>query len=428
MTSTLTAYRGHILHFTSDPGASDHADAFESIEDGVLLVSHGKVVATGSTDLLKTLPAETTVIDHRGKMLMPGFVDTHIHYPQTDMIGSGGQNLLDWLNHYTFPTEAAFGDAAHATEVAGFFLDELMRNGTTSALVYGSVHRQSAASFFEVAAARQLRMVAGKALMDRNCPAYLCDTADTGYVDTSELIEQWNGVDRLNYAITPRFAITSTTAQMERIAQLAREHPDVHLHTHVAENMDEVRWVQELYPESRSYLDVYDRYGLLRDRAIYAHCIHLDAADRKRMGASGASGAFCPTSNLYLGSGLFDIAATDGTSFSMLRTLGEAYKVAQMSGQRLSPLRAFYLATLAGAQTLGLEDRIGSFQAGREADFIVLDPDATPLIARRMALAKTLVEKLLILMTLGDDRVIGETYVMGVASKKTLPLAGGPLH
>jgi len=424
----LTAHRASVLHFLDDPGDNDIPASFEYFADGLLLVSAGRIVGVGpAKDLLPTLPASATVIEHYDKLIVPGFIDTHIHYPQTDVIASAGKQLLDWLENYTFPAERKFMDAVHGDAVANFFCDELLRNGTTTALVFSTVHKASAEAFFTVASQRKLRMITGKVLMDRHCPDYLSDCPQSAYDDTCELIEKWNGVDRLSYAITPRFAITSTEAQLDAIAQLAKEYPDVYVQTHLAENLDEVAWVRELFPWSRSYLDVYDRYGLLRDRAIYAHCIHLDDADMQRMAATGAAAAFCPTSNLYLGSGLFDITRADaanmkfsiatdvggGTSFSMLRTMGDAYKVAQMGRCTLTPLRSFYLATLAGARTLRLDDRIGSFISGREADFVVLDPYATPLTARRSASATNLTELLRVLITLGDDRAITQTYILG---------------
>jgi guanine deaminase len=421
------AFRGSILHFLSDPG-QDGSSGAVYLEDGLLVVEKGKVRSLGPARvLLPALQPGTATTDCTGALIVPGFVDTHIHYAQTDVIASGGETLLDWLERYTYPAERRFGDPVHARAVAEFFLDELLKNGTTTALVFGTVHRQSADAFFEAAAARNLRMVAGKALMDRHCPDYLRDTPESGYRDSSELLERWDGAGRLGYAITPRFAATSSPEQLALAGKLAREHPDAHIHSHVAENVKEVAWIRELFPANRSYLDVYDSFGLLRARAVYAHCIHLDAEDRRRMARSGAAAAFCPTSNLFLGSGLFDLAAADdagvkvgvgtdvggGTSFSMLRTLAEAYKVAQMSGQRLSATRAFYLATLGGAKALSLEDRIGGFLPGREADFVVLDPGATPLAARRMQAARTLEEKLFILMMLGDDRMVRQTYIMG---------------
>jgi len=423
----LRAFRGALLHFVDDPAiAGDRAHAY--FADGLLVVDDGIVVnASDAATALPALPAGTPVVDCTGKLLLPGFVDTHIHYPQTDIIAACGEQLLEWLERYTYPAERRFGDVGHAREVAEFFLDELLRNGTTTALVYATVHPESADAFFTAAHARGARMIAGKVLMDRNCPEFLRDTADAGYAQSKALIARWHGRDRLGYAVTPRFAPTSTDRQLELAGRLLDEHPGVHLQTHVAENRREVDWAAELYPWSRSYLDVYDHFGLVRPRAVYAHCLHLDDADRARMAAAGAAMAFCPTSNLFLGSGLFDVEAarrhgvrvglgTDvggGTSFSMLRTQDEAYKVAQLAGQRLSPLAAFYLATLGGARALHLDDRIGSFAPGREADFIVLDPAATPLLARRMRFAPTLSEKLFALMMLGDDRCVAATYLMG---------------
>jgi guanine deaminase len=423
-----TAHRGSILHFRSDPGLQDDPGSYEYCEHGALILADGHVEAVGpAAALLPAAAGNMPVIDHGHRLIMPGFIDTHIHYPQADVIASGGRNLLDWLEHYTFPAEKRFADAEHAFEVAEFFLNELLRNGTTTAQVLGTVHKQSVEMFFRAAAERGLRMIAGKTLMDRNCPADLRDSAVEGEREMRELIETWHGRDRLHYAITPRFAATSSDAQLQSAGRLAREFPSVFIHSHLAETRDEVAWVQQLFPDSRSYLDVYDRFGLLRERATYAHCIYLDAGDRQRLAASGAGAAFAPTSNLYLGSGLFDIAASDaagmrfalatdvggGSSFSMLRTMAEGYKVAQLLGQKLSPLRAFYLATLAGAQMLGLADRIGRFAPGTEADFIVLDPHATALLARRSAQSRTLSELLLVLMTLADDRAIASTYVLG---------------
>lgn len=421
----VTAHRGAILYFTDDPGPRDDPDSYVYIEDGMLLVDeNGLVAAVGPAD---AMPAGVRVIEHPKSILMPGFIDTHIHYPQTDVIVTGGHNLLEWLEKFTFPAEREFADAEHARQVASFFLDELMRNGTTTALVFCTVHRSSVEAFFEAARARNLRMIAGKVLMDRNCPEYLRDTPASGQRDSRELLEKWHGCDRLHYAITPRFAATSSPEQLASAGALAAQFPDAFIQSHVAETRDEVNWVAQLYPGARSYLDVYDRHGLLRDRAIYAHCIHLDREDRTRMAQSRAGAAFCPSSNLYLGSGLFDLEATDaagmqfslatdvggGNYFNMLRTMGDAYKVAQLSGQQLGPLRAFYLATLAGARILGLDHRIGTFKVGSEADFITLDLEATDLIARRTARAATLGETLLILMGLGDDRTLSRTYILG---------------
>ena len=424
----MRAHRGAMLHFRADPGAHADPASFEFFADGLLVVAAGRVAALGpASELLPGLPRDIEIIAHGDNILIPGFVDAHIHYPQTDVIASGGRQLLDWLKDYTFPAEALFANSAHARSVAEFFLDELLRNGTTTAMVFCTVHRGSVEAFFQAAAARNLRMVAGKVLMDRNCPQDLRDTAASGERDSRELIESWHNKGRLKYAITPRFAVTSSEAQLQSAGRLAREFPGSLIQSHLAENHAEVAWVKQLFPQARSYLDVYDRYGLLRERAVYAHCLHLDATDRARMAQAGAAAAFCPTSNLQLGSGLFDLTAADaagmrfamgtdvgaGSSFSMLRTLAAAYQVAQLAQQSLPALRAFYLATLGGARTLGLEGEVGSLAVGSEADFIILDLQPTALIARRTARARTLAEKLLILMTLGDERVVSRTYVLG---------------
>jgi guanine deaminase len=436
----VQAHRGALLNFRADPGAQDDPASFEYFEDGLLLIEQGRVAALGpARELLASLPTDIEIIEHGANILLPGFVDAHIHYPQTDIIGSGDRQLLDWLERYTFPAEAAFADARHAREVADFFLDELLRNGTTTAMVFCTVHRASVQAFFEAAAARSLRMVAGKVLMDRNCPPELRDTAAAGEHDSRELLEAWHGRERLLYAITPRFAPTSSDEQLASAGRLAREFPDALIHSHLAENLAEVAWVKRLFPQARSYLDVYDRHGLLRQRALYAHCLHLDAADRTRLAQSGAWAAFCPASNLGLGSGLFDVAAADGAgvrfciatdvaggaSFSMLRTLADACKVAQLQQQSLSPLRAFYLATLGGARALGLERLIGRFAVGAEADFIALNLSASPLLARRSAHALALSEQLRLLISLGDDRVIAHTYILG---REVYPAARPPSH
>ncbi|BBP00935.1 guanine deaminase [Sulfuriferula nivalis] len=428
VTPKYRAFRGSILHFLADPGESENEQAYAYFADGLMLVKDGLVDAVGDyVALASDLPANTVITDYSGKLIMPGFIDTHIHFPQTDIIAAPGTQLLDWLERYTFPAESRFDNEAHATEVAEFFLDELLRNGTTTALVFGSVHRASIDAFFTVAEQRKLRMVAGKVLMDRHSPEYLRDTPDTGFADSAALIERWHGLGRLGYAITPRFAITSSDQQLARAGELALAYPQVHIHSHLAENHDEVAWVARLFPWSRSYLDVYDHFGLLREGAVYAHCIHLDEEDRKRMVDSGATAAFCPTSNLFLGSGLFDLAgardasmrvgiATDvggGTSFSLLQTLGASYNVAQLRGYTLSPLLAFYMITLGNARSLGLDQHIGNFAVGKEADFVVLDPDATPLLARRMQSATSLAERLFLWMIMGDDRAISATYVLG---------------
>lgn len=423
-TNTVQAYRASLLHFHADPAFAEHAHTW--IEDGLLVVENGHVKAAGDYALLSaTLAPEKPVVDYRGKIITPGFIDTHLHFPQTDMIASPAPGLLPWLETYTFPTERRFGDPLHARTTADFFLDELLRNGTTTALVYCSVHKASAEALFEASSARNLRMAGGKVLMDRNCPDFLQDTADLR--ESEELIQRWHNKGRNLYAITPRFAPTSTEAQLAATGELAQAYPDTFIQTHVSENEDECRWVGELFPQRRSYLDVYEHYGLMRPRAMFGHCIWLDDTDFARLADTGSAIAHCPTSNLFLGSGLFDIARADnagamvslgtdvggGTSFSMLQTMNEAYKVARLKGSYLPALRMFYLATLGAARSMRLEGSIGHFEPGAEADFIVLDPRATPLLERRTSHCDTLEETLFALALLGDDRAIRATYAAG---------------
>ncbi len=422
------AIRGRVLHFLRDP--QFHDDAHQYWENGVLIVTAGRIVAAGDYNVLAPqIPAGAEVIDHRGKLIVPGFIDTHVHYPQTDMIASPSPGLLHWLETYTFPEERRFEEPSYARAVAGFFTEELLRNGTTTAMAWSTVHAGSAEALFAESEKRNMRMITGKVMMDRNCPEFLRDTAESGARDSAELLARWHGKGRLAYAITPRFAPTSTEAQLAACRELARAYPDAFIQTHVAENRDEVKWVAELFPDARSYLDVYDHYGLLRPGAFYGHAIYLDQDDRRRLADSGAAVAHCPTSNLFLGSGFYDFHQSDanrlnvtlatdvggGTSFSMFRTMNAAHKVARMGGYYLTAMRMFYLATRAAADALGWADRIGSFTPGCEADFIVLDPHATPLITRRSDRSETLEEQLFAFAMLGDDRVIDTVYVMGEA-------------
>ncbi|QQN52149.1 guanine deaminase [Stutzerimonas balearica] len=422
------AYRAALLHCLADPREVGIEQSHEYFEDGLLVVADGKVAQIGhAAELLPTLAAGTEVVEYPNALITPGFVDTHIHYPQTGMIASYGEQLLDWLETYTFPTERAFADQAHAGEVAEVFLNELLRNGTTTALVFGSVHKQSVDAFFEACEKRNLRMIAGKVLMDRNAPDYLTDTAETGYADSKELIERWHGKGRLHYAVTPRFAPTSTPEQLALAGQLFKEYPDLYMHTHLSENRKEIEWVRELFPERQGYLDVYDHHGLIGARSVFAHGVHLCDEECRRLGETGSAVAFCPTSNLFLGSGLFDLEKVEGfgvrvglgtdvgagTSFSQLQSLNEAYKVMQLQGKKLDPFKSLYLATLGGARALYLDDRIGNLQPGKDADFVVLDYQATPLIDYRMRQARTLEEKLFALTILGDDRAVKETFAAG---------------
>lgn len=420
------AIRADFLHFVADPDTSQQA--LETIEDGLLILKQGRITALGnSRDWLDQLPDGIEYFDYSGRLIMPGFFDTHTHYPQTGMIASYGTQLLDWLEKYTFPTESKFSDRELADNSAEFFCQELLRNGTTTAGVFATIHPQSVDAIFGAAQKRDMCLVSGKVMMDRNAPAFICDSAESSYQDSVALIQRWHQKGRARYAVTPRFAPTSSEQQLEVAGQLLREFPELYLQSHVAENQDEVAWVAKLFPQRRSYLDVYDHYGLLGERSIYAHCIHLDETDRRRMSESGAAIAFCPTSNLFLGSGLFNIdetrrhdirlgIATDvggGTSFSILQTLNEAYKVCQLAGQSLSPTKAFYLATLGGARSMYLDAQLGNFEVGKEADFVVLDLQATPIMKRRMAQAESIEDQLFALMMLGDDRCVVATHIMG---------------
>ncbi|OON64252.1 guanine deaminase [Massilia sp. KIM] len=422
---TVQAYRASLLHFHADPAFDGEAYAWH--EDGLLVVEDGRVKAAGDhARLVASLPPGLEPVDLRGKLITPGFIDTHLHYPQTDMIASPAPGLLPWLETYTFPTERRFEDPAHARATADFFLEELLRCGTTTAVVYCTVHPGSVDAFFEASEARGLRMVAGKVLMDRHAPDFLRD-AEGELGESESLIRKWHKRGRSLYAITPRFAPTSTDTQLRLTGELAAQYPDTFIQTHVSENKDECSWVRELFPQARSYLDVYERFGLMRPRALFGHCIWLDDEDFARMAATGSAAAVCPTSNLFLGSGLFDFERADGagallslgtdvgagTSFSMLQTMNEAYKVARLKGSYLPALRMFYLATLGAARAMRLEDTIGSFAPGREADFVVLDPKATPLMARRTGRCESLEELLFALALLGDDRAVFETYSGG---------------
>ena len=432
MSSASRLLRGRLLSFSESPRLAG-TNALRLVEDGAVLIQDGLIVAAGeASEAAAKAPIDAPVDDHSGKLILPGFIDTHIHYPQTRVIGSYGAQLLDWLQKYTFVEEQKFSDRSHADAVAEFFLDEMFRQGTTTAVVYCTVRPESVDAFFAASERRGARMIAGKLMMDRNAPAALTDTPQRGYDESRALLERWRGRGRLDYAITPRFAITSTDAQLQAAGALAREFPEAFVQTHLSENHAEIALVRQLFPSARDYLDVYDRSGLLGPRSIFGHCIHLEGAEVAALAQKRGVAAFCPTSNLFLGSGLFDLRrmdeagvrvalATDvggGTSYSMLQTSAEAYKVLQMNGQSWPAAQAFYQMTLGNARALGLEDRIGAVAPGREADLIVLDSRATPAMAHRMeAVDGDIEEELFVLMMMGDDRAIRETYVAGAPLK-----------
>ena len=421
----MKAYRAAVLRF-----ADDQTPVYEP--DGLLVVGPDAtgqrvVRAVGDhTALVDRFPG-VAIEDLRGHIIAPGFVDMHIHYPQTDVIGAPAAGLLPWLENYTFPHESRFSNMDYARGVAEFFLDELLRHGVTTALAFATSHPSSVNAMFEAAQARGVRLITGKVLQDRHSPDGVRDDTEQSLIDTETLIQRWHGVDRLGYAITPRFAPTSTPEQLRGAGELAARYPSVWVQSHVAENRDEVQWVAELFPHARSYLSVYADFGLLRERAIYAHCIHLDTADRALMQQTGAAAAISPTSNLFLGSGFFDYAAADaagmryglasdvggGTSFSPFHTMLAAYYVGReghtKTGLSLTPGQLWWQHTAGAAQALGLAGVVGNLQPGCEADFVVLNPQATPLLARKTAQANSLEELLFALIVLGDDRVVVRT-------------------
>ena len=426
------ALRSAFITFTDNPFLAGKS-ALHHESDGLIICRDGRIEYAGPYDASHPLLDGITVTHYSNAIVVPGFIDTHVHYPQMPMIGAYGAQLIDWLNTYTFVAEQKYADPAYAAMVANRFCDELLRNGTTTAAVYCTVHPASVDAFFEAASIRNMRMIAGKVLMDRNAPDELLDSAQSGYDDSLALLEKWHGRTRLHYAITPRFAPTSTPEQLEAAGTLWRQHPTAYMQTHISENRDEISWVKSLFPRNETYLDVYDHFGLVGPRGLFGHAIHMQESEWQRLAEADAAVTHCPTSNLYLGSGLFDFRralepgtsnhrirtglATDlgaGTSFSMLRTMGEAYKVGQMGGYSLSAPKAFYLATRGAAHALHLDDKIGSIAAGFDADLVVLDRHATPLLAFRDDYCNSIEEVLFMLMTLGDDRVVRDVYVGGI--------------
>jgi guanine deaminase len=439
----IKAFRAAFLDFIADPFYTSEAESVRYFPDGLLVIQDGKVVALGDYETIQEQYRAISIAAYPGMLITPGFIDIHVHAAQIEIIASYGEQLLEWLEQYVFPTEKKFQDRSHAQKVASIFLNELLKNGTTTAVVLPTVHPQSVDAFFEESSKRNLRMIAGKVMMDRQAPDFLRDTAESSYHDSKALIERWHHNDRSLYAVTPRFSVTSTPEQLQLARKLVEEYPDVYVHTHLSENRAEVAYVRKLFPDAKNYLDTYDRFGLVGERSIFAHCIHLEDEEFERLSETKSIIAFCPTSNLFLGSGLFKIEqaksleypvkvgfGTDvgaGTSLSMLQTMNEAYKIAQLRQQKLSPFQAFFLGTLGGAKALCLDDKIGNFDIGKEADFVVLNTGATPLMEFRIpqvvpTTLEDLSEQLFPLMMMGDDRAIQATYIMGELAYEKPPI------
>jgi guanine deaminase len=421
----VKVFRGRVFTPIADPFTIEAEKSYVYYEDGYLAIDGDRILAVGDW---RDVPRESSTLTQLGhdSLITPGFFDTHLHAPQLEMIGSYGGHLLEWLNRYTFPTEAKFRDAEHARVIATAFYDELLRNGTLCALIFSTIHAEATDIFFAEAERRGFRAIVGKAMMDRNAPDALLEKPKDSYDQSRALIEKWHGRGLLRYAITPRFAPTSTPELLERAGQLKREFPDAYVHTHISENRAEVKWVQELFAEAE-YADVYDRYGLLDERAVLAHGVYLTEEELDLLSRRGARIAHCPNSNLFLGSGLFplhrvlgagvvvglgsDIGA--GTTPSLFTAMADAYKVQQVQGVSLSPFQLWYLATLGGARALSLDETTGSLEAGKSADFLILNLRATPLIALRSERASSVEDLLAGLIFMGDDRVVERAYIAG---------------
>jgi guanine deaminase len=424
---TTQAYRASILHFPTQSNSPKQDYVY--IEDGILVTRNSKIEFIGEYNNNINQYLNVNLHDYSGQLLLPGFIDSHLHFPQTEMLASFGEQLLDWLTDYTFPVERKFADSQYARHIAKIFIKQLHRHGTTTGMVYSSVHKQAADALFQEASSYNMLLIAGKVCMDRHCPDWLQDTPKSAQQDSADLIDKWHNNGRLKYAITPRFAPTSSAKQLHALGELAQQYPDVFIQTHLSENHNEIAWVKELFPERKNYLDVYDHYGLLRKGAVLGHSIHLDEIEWQRLQETQASIAFCPSSNLFLGSGLFDLAkaeqhhipvmlATDvggGTSFSMLKTMGEAYKICQLKGNQMDPMHGLYLMTQGAAVGLGLENEIGNLNPGTDADFVIINPEFDELSALRFESHRTPQDIIFALSMLADDRAIMATYVAGKA-------------
>ena len=421
-----TLLLGQTLSFAANPFETGVEAARHEVRGGVV-VEAGHIVALGTADGMRTAYPSAQVVDYGDKLISAGFVDAHVHYPQTGIIASWGKRLIDWLNSYTFPEEMRFGDPAYADQISNTYLDLTAKHGVTTMASYCTIHPESVDAFFEAAQARGQRVIAGKTCMDRNAPEGLRDTPQSAYDDSDALIARWHGVDRLEYAITPRFSPTSTAEQLEAMGALWAKHPDCLMQTHLSEQVDEIAWVKSLFPQARDYLDTYEEFGLLGARGLYGHAIHLEERERHRLREFGAGLVHCPTSNTFIGSGLFDMnglmaegqrigLATDtggGSSFSMLRTMAAAYEIGQLRGTPLHATQLLWLATQGSAAALRIEDKVGNLAAGMEADLVVLDLASTPAIAQRTAQAQDLWEAVFATIMMGDDRAVAEVRIAG---------------
>ncbi len=418
---------GQTLGFDADPFHAELEQAVRHERRGAVAVDKGRIVDTGPADQLRGRYPQAGITDYGDALISAGFIDAHAHYPQTAIIASWGKRLIDWLNAYTFPEEMRLRDASYAAEIAARYFDLTLANGTTTTVSYCTIHPESVDAYFAEARRRGLRALGGKTCMDRNAPEGLRDTARSAYDDSKALLEKWHGQDRLSYVVTPRFAPTSTPEQLSALGALWSEHPDCLMQTHISEQHEEIEWVADLFPEARDYLDVYERFGLVGPGALLGHAIHLTPRERARIRERDASLIHCPTSNTFIGSGLFDMhglagegqrigLATDtggGSSFAMLRTMAAAYEVGQLSGNALHPAQLWWLATAGSARALHLQDRIGNLAAGMEADLVVIDLASTPAIAQRTARAEDLWQSLFPTIMMGDDRAVQAVWVGG---------------
>jgi guanine deaminase len=429
VSSETTLLLGQTLGFVANPFETPIEEAVRHERRGAVLVRDGIVAAVGQADTLRALHPLARVVDYGNGLIMAGFVDAHVHYPQTAMIASWGKRLIDWLNSYTFPEEMRFSSPSYAAEIANRYLDLTRSHGTTTMVSYCTIHPASVDAFFQAAQDRGQRVVAGKTCMDRNAPDELRDTAQSAYDDSKRLLETWHGVDRLSYAITPRFSPTSTPDQLDALGMLWGEHPECLMQTHLSEQTDEIEWVMGLFPNARDYLDTYEQFGLLGGRGLYGHAIHLTDRERARLKEVGAGLIHCPTSNTFIGSGLFDMAglmaegqrvglATDtggGSSFSMLRTMAAAYEIGQLRHNPLHAAQLLWLATQGSARSIHMDDKIGNLAPGLEADLVVLDLASTEAIAQRSNRAEDIWEAIFPTIMMGDDRAVRAVWINGKA-------------